>query len=185
MKTVWIDKKMTYDGTQLHSGFVAEASGNSDTDMISFIGEADVPIENMVDLEDIRNNAPIYSKSMLHFIIEHPEHDLPLAVARQWLLTAIISEAIGDCGCKKRPLRRGDDIYIDDRKLTVSIATSSATTTLIHLGINIISDGAPVAAIGLDELGIESENFAAEIMGRYAREIAKMRAAAGKVRTVD
>ncbi len=181
MKTKWIDKNITYDGTQLRSRFVAETSMDIDVQMISFIGAADVPIENMVDMEDVRNNAPIFSKSMLHFIIEHAEHDLPLAIARQWLLTLIISEALGG---EIKIKRRGDDIYIDDRKLTVSIATSSPTTTLIHLGINIISDGAPVAAIGLDELEIDPRSFGLDIMNRYSREIASMQSAAGKVRSV-
>ena len=50
-------------------------------------------------------------------------------------------------------IRDGDDIMIGDaRKLSVSIATLSRFSGLIHVGINInVGEGCPVDAIGLDE----------------------------------
>ena len=75
---------------------------------------------------------------------------------------------------------------IDGKKLSVSIATKSITSVLIHTGLNILSEGAPVKASGLtSELGIEDiENFAKEVMKRYAAEIDDIKSAATKVRGV-
>ena len=51
--------------------------------------------------------------------------------------------------------RSGDDLFVGDGKLTVSIATISATSMKIHLGINITSKGTPedVETIGILETG--------------------------------
>ena len=63
-------------------------------------------------------------------------------------------------------VRNGDDLMIEGRKLSVSIATKSITSVLIHTGLNILSEGAPVAACGLEsELKISNmKEFAEEIM---------------------
>ena len=75
---------------------------------------------------------------------------------------------------------------IDGRKLSVSIATKSITSVLIHTGLNILSEGAPVKASGLtSELGIENiKDFAIEIMNRYAAELDDISLASTKVRGV-
>ena len=82
--------------------------------------------------------------------------------------------------------RNGDDLFFEDKKLTVSIATKSATSVLIHTGVNIISDGAPVKASGLSsELGItDIKELAQEIMTNYAEEIDDIILASTKVRGV-
>ena len=68
----------------------------------------------------------------------------------------------------------------------MSIATKSATSVLIHTGINILSDGAPVKASGLtSELGISDiKDLAQEIMKNYAEEIDDIIMASTKVRGV-
>ena len=83
-------------------------------------------------------------------------------------------------------VRNGDDLMIDGRKLSVSIATKSATSILIHTGLNILSEGAPVAASGLtSELGItDIEDFAREVMKRYSEELDDIMIATTKVRGV-
>ena len=75
---------------------------------------------------------------------------------------------------------------INDRKLSVSIATKSMTSVLIHTGLNILSEGAPVKASGLEsELGItDIREFAIEIMKRYSEEIEDITLASTKVRGV-
>ena len=77
-------------------------------------------------------------------------------------------------------------MMIDGKKLSVSIATKSITSVLIHTGLNIISDGAPVAASGLtSELGIKDvKEFAIEVMKRYSAEIDDIVLASTKVRGV-
>ena len=75
---------------------------------------------------------------------------------------------------------------INNRKLSVSIATKSTTSILIHTGLNILSEGAPVKASGLtSELGIEDvREFALEVMKRYSEEIEDIKLASTKVRGV-
>ena len=73
-----------------------------------------------------------------------------------------------------------------DKKLTVSIATKSLSSILIHTGINIISEGAPVKASGLiSEFNIaDIKDFAIEVMKRYSEEIEDIILASTKVRGV-
>ena len=83
-------------------------------------------------------------------------------------------------------VRNGDDLMIDGRKLSVSIATKSTTSILIHTGLNILSEGAPVKASGLtSELGISDiKEFALEVMKRYSEELEDINLASTKVRGV-
>ncbi|MFA4974974.1 MAG: DUF366 family protein [bacterium] len=185
MKGAWIENKTLYDGTQLRSGWVKSQTRLAGSAIASFAGPADVPIENMVDLEDVAANAPIFSNEMLHFIAEHEERDLPLAVARQRLLVAIAAEEIVGRAPSARIERKGDDIYEGDRKLSVSIATSSPRSTLIHFAINIRSDGTPVPTKGLSDYGIDPRTLADSILKRYCAEIESMEKATKKVRPVD
>ena len=82
--------------------------------------------------------------------------------------------------------RNGDDLFVNNKKLTVSIATKSLTSILIHTGINIDSTGAPIAACGLtNDLGItDIEGFAKEILTNYSEEIDDIIMASTKVRGV-
>jgi hypothetical protein len=52
--------------------------------------------------------------------------------------------------------RKASDLFVGERKLSVSVATASASSSKVHLGLNITSKGVPdgVKAIGLAELGI-------------------------------
>ena len=75
---------------------------------------------------------------------------------------------------------------IDNKKLSVSIATKSITSVLIHTGLNIISEGAPVSASGLtSELGItDIKGFAEKVMQKYSEELNDIKLAVSKVRGV-
>ncbi|MBN1282679.1 MAG: DUF366 family protein [Proteobacteria bacterium] len=184
MQRRWIDREIKYDGLQLCSGWVREMTGIAGSAIAGFRGPADVPIGNMVDLEDVAANAPIFSKSMLHFIAEHEDRDLALAVARQRLLVAIAAEEIATLAPGSRIERRGDDIYEGDKKLSVSIATTSPHSSLIHFAINIVSEGTPVPTKGLAEYGIGPKGLADAILARYCEEIESMAHATTKVREV-
>ena len=138
----------------------------------------------MVDIEDVINNEPIYSKSMLSFITEQFNINLVEGVFRQRLLICIIKELLEKRGVFV--VRNGDDLMINGRKLSVSIATKSTTSILIHTGLNIESEGAPVKASGLtSELGItDIRAFAQEVMTAYAEELKDIELASTKVRGV-
>ena len=152
--------------------------------IVAFLGECKVDLTEMVDIEDVINNEPIYSKYMLSFITEQFGVNLSEGVFRQRLLICIIKELLEERGIFV--VRNGDDLMIDGRKLSVSIATKSTTSILIHTGLNILSEGAPVKASGLtSELGItDVKEFAIEVMKRYSEEIEDILLATTKVRGV-
>ena len=138
----------------------------------------------MVDIEDVINNEPIYSKYMLSFITEQFGIGLSEGVLRQRLLITIIKELLEERGIFV--IRNGDDLMIDGKKLSVSIATKSMTSVLIHTGLNILSEGAPISASGLtSELGItDTKTFALDVMKKYAEELDDIQYACTKVRGV-
>lgn len=184
MKTKYIDKEIKYIGSQLAPHWIYKNFKIQGDAIVAFKGECKVDLTEMVDIEDVINDEPIYSKMMLSFISEQFGIGLTEGVLRQRLLMSIIKELLEERGIFV--VRNGDDLMIDGKKLSVSIATKSITSVLIHTGLNILSEGAPVKASGLtSELGIEDiEDFAKEVMKKYAEEIDDIKLAATKVRGV-
>ena len=184
MKTKYIDEEIKYIGSQLAPHWIYKNFKIQGDAIVAFCGECEVKLTEMVDIEDVINNEPIYSKMMLSFISEQFGVNLPEGVFRQRLLICTIKELLEEYG--KKIKRSGDDLFFKDKKLTVSIATKSITSTLIHTGVNILSEGAPVKASGLtSELGItDIKEFALEVMKRYSEEIDDIILAGTKVRGV-
>ena len=184
MKTKFIDESIKYIGSQLAPHWIYKNFKIQGDAIVAFIGECEVKLTEMVDIEDVINNEPIYSKNMLSFISEQFGVGLVEGVFRQRLLICIIKELLEEKGVFV--IRNGDDLMIEGRKLSVSIATQSITSVLIHTGLNIVSEGAPVKASGLEsELGIKDiKAFAIEVMNRYVAEINDIKLAATKVRGV-
>ena len=184
MHTKLIDKEIKYIGSQLAPHWIYKNFKLQGDAIVAFIGECEVALTEMVDIEDVINNEPIYSKSMLSFITEQFNVNLVEGVFRQRLLICIIKELLEERGIFV--VRNGDDLMIDGRKLSVSIATKSTTSILIHTGLNIVSEGAPVKASGLtSELGItDIKEFALEVMKRYSEELEDINLASTKVRGV-
>lgn len=184
MHTKLIDTEIKYIGSQLAPHWIYKNLKLQGDAIVAFIGECEVALTEMVDIEDVINNEPIYSKSMLSFITEQFNVNLVEGVFRQRLLICIIKELLEERGIFV--VRNGDDLMIDGKKLSVSIATKSTTSILIHTGLNILSEGAPVKASGLtSELGIvDIKEFALEVMKRYSEELEDINLASTKVRGV-
>ena len=184
MKTRFLDENIKYEGWQLCPHWIYKNFKLQGDAIVAFIGECKVDLSEMVDIEDVINNEPIYSKSMLSFITEQFGVSLSEGVFRQRLLMCIIKELLEERGIFV--IRIGDDLMIDGKKLSVSIATKSITSVLIHTGLNIVSDGAPVMASGLtSELGVtDVKSFAQEVMKRYSEELEDITLACTKVRGV-
>ena len=178
-----LDGDVPYTGRELHSGWVREHTGLQGDAAAGFVGPCHVPTENLVDLDDARAGDFIRAASMAHVIAEHPGCALGEAVLRQRLLVALLGEFLTGEG--KHVRRDGDDLYYGGRKLTVSIAAPSRASSLIHLGINVDPQGAPVPAVGLRELGLDPVAVLDELLGRYAREMESAAYATTKVRTVS
>ena len=183
MQTYFIEKEIKYIGSQLAPHWIYKNFNLIGDSIVSFIGEVDVDLSEMVDIEDVINNEPIYSKKMLNFIIEQFNISLYGMVCAQRLFISIIKEVLEGYGCIVK--RDGDDLFFDNRKLSVSIATKSITSCLIHTGLNIIKEGAPINVSDLSEIGItDIQKFANEIMKKYKEEIESIKNAVYKVRGV-
>lgn len=184
MKTLFIENEIKYIGSQLAPHWIYKNFKIQGDAIVAFVGECEVKLTEMVDIEDVINNEPIYSKYMLSFITEQFNVELVEGVFRQRLLVTCIKEALERRGFFVR--RNGDDLFVNDKKLSVSIATKSMTSVLIHTGLNILSDGAPIPVSGLgSDLGIEDiKEFAQEIMQKYSAEIEDIILASTKVRGV-
>lgn len=186
MQTKFVEEEIKYTGSELSPHWIYKKLNLCGDAIVAFIGECEVKLSEMVDIEDVLNNEPIYSKKMLHFIVEHFNSSLTEAVLRQRLLVSIAKEVIesqrGDIKIK----RDGDDLFFKDGKLSVSIASKSITSTLIHFGMNIFSEGTPVKASGLTtDMGLTNiKNIAQDIIERYNCENEEIIKAISKVRGV-
>ncbi len=184
MKTSSLDRSITYDGTQLKSHWILTEGALKGDAIVAFEGPCDVKLDHMVDLEDVLAKKNIYSEKMLHFIAEFFDNDLEKTILRQRLLMSVMQEELNDCLEEKKIIRKGDDLFWEHFKLTVSIATASPVSTLIHAGINIISDNTPVPTQGLNDFGLNPQAFARSVMNRFTHELEGVAWARAKVRAV-
>ncbi len=186
METIFIDKEIKYTGEQLSPHWIYKNYKIKGDVIAAFIGECDVNLNHMVDIEDVINNEPIYSKKMLNFIEENFNVTLREMVYKQRLLVTITKELIEKINPSIKINRDGDDLYINGRKLSVSIATKSITSNLIHYGLNIEKEGAAADASDLShDVEIEDiKGFALNIMEKYKSEVEDISLAACKVRGV-
>ncbi len=180
---------ITYDGHQLAPHWLYRQFDLLGDAIVAFVGPCRVDLSEMVDLEDVKAQAPIYSPLMLHCLAEFFHTDLELTVYRQRLLIITAKELLEEL--TSQPVqRKGDDLYLPRPdgtlgKLSVSIATASPTSTLIHTGFNIETEGTPISTIGLAELEVDVDPFATELLRRYAAEVEDIWLARCKVRAVS
>ena len=181
----FLGEKIDYDGTQLSPHWIYKNFGLQGDAMIAFCGAADVKLTEMVDIEDVLNDEPIYSENMLHFIEEKFNVPLIGGILRQRMLVVTAKEAIEEMTGKSL-IRHGDDLYFDDKKLSVSIATCSLNSTLIHFAMNVTSDNTPIPTSGLiSELGLHNiKELAERILMMYTEEMKHIYLASCKVRGV-
>jgi hypothetical protein len=184
MKHHYHSPLLPYTGEALANHWIYKNHGMVGDAVVGFSGPCRVDLDAMVDLEDVLNDDDIYSPMMLHFIVEVFGTSLKEGVLLQRLFTSILCDKVNaaveqlggvDGGNKRLPRvrRQGDDLFVDDtKKLSVSICTLSPTSTLIHTGLNIESEGTPVEAAGLtSELGItDIEGFAQGAMRALCKE---------------
>jgi uncharacterized protein len=182
MRAHFAEGARPYTGAELRSLWIYRTFGIEGDATVAFIGPCDVAGERLVDQVDAQAGSSIAAASMLHLVVEHFGPDLRLAVHRQRLLVCLAREALGDTVASLR--RDGDDLYVGQRKLSVSIATVSPVSSLIHLGLNVDPAGAPVPACGLGELGVDPRGFAERLMAAYGAEIESVERARCTVRGV-
>lgn len=181
LQTLVFDREsLTYDGVQLAPHFIYQQFDLLGDGVVAFAGPAHVALDHMVDLEDVKKKAPIASDRMLHFLGEWFIDSLDQGILLQHLFTGTIYELLLERGIRSLR-RRGNDIYFEDRKLSVSIATKSPVSVLMHSAVNITTSGAPIPISGLREMGVEEWEFARAVLARFESDAKVWRNARVKV----
>lgn len=184
IETAFLDGEIDYTGEQLRSHFVRETARIASDGVVCFRGACAVTAGALVDLEDREEHASIIAEEMLHFIGEHFACPLREANFRLRLFVSIAAELLREEVPERVVTRRGDDLFIGERKLNVAIATVSAVSAVFHVGINIDPQGAPVPAVGLSELGVDPGEYGQRVLDAYAEECQSVEKALRKVRSV-
>lgn len=204
LSTAFSKTERSYTGVELRPHFLLSELGLKGSALAAFIGPCEVATEHLVDWEDRLAADRIEARWMVHFLGEFfGSVSLSEAVWIQRLVMSIlcdeVNEALRDLAPEGdatrrmlRCVRRGDDLFMvdsraeapgqDDRKLTVSIATASPVSKLLHIGVNIDPEGAPVPAIGLSELGILPQEWVPKVLERISQEWDDVEWACAKVR---
>jgi len=186
MKAHWIEEPTSYDGSQLRAHWIRRTTGVIGDAVVAFRGPCDVSAVEMADLVDLLDGPGIAGDDMVHFVCEvFDDGDLGRAVLRQRLQAGTALEVLRGMAPDANYRREGDDLYVDDRKLSISIATRSLVSTLIHFAVNVVTSGTPIPTAGLGELGVDPREFAERLLGAMEQEERSMTEARCQVRAKD
>jgi hypothetical protein len=102
---------------------------------------------------------------MVNFICEFFDQQPPnmrVAYLRQRLFVMIFREILTEYGVQTK--REGDDIFVEGRKLSISIASVSLSSAKIHFALNLEDKGTPsdVETIGLFDIKIDDNQIFTE-----------------------
>lgn len=185
MKTKWIAEESPYDGTQLRSLFAYLDHGVLGDSAVAWVGPCNISFDHMVDGEDLLDRSEIRGSKMLHFILEIFDRDLFAGVCLQRLMASLAGDLLRE-KTGKNLRRSGDDLYLGDRKLSISVAAKSPISTVVHFAMNVANAGTPVATCALqDDFGVSIPEFAAELLAQVASEYDSILVATRKVRPVS
>ncbi len=180
-----------YTGMELRPLFnynVTKIKGDS---AIMFISGMNVPTSHMVDMEDVIADDFIYSPLAVNIICEIFNIGIETAVLYQRLLMRCLFDSL-------QPyipllILSGDDLFVADdsimKKLSVSIATVSPVSGLIHCGLNIKQPAISIPTVGLEEL-LETNDLKEIVhviegaLRTFKHEVESIKSAAVKVRPV-
>ena len=182
MNASWIDRTISYDGSQLRAHWILAETGHAGDSIVAFRGPCRVLLDEIADLADI-DGPGIAANDMVHFVWEcFDDANLTLAVHRQRLLSASARETLAALAPHAMVRRDGDDLFLGDGKLSISIATASPVSSLIHFAVNATHGGAPVQIAALSDLRVDPRRFAESLLMRVVDEQASIRTARSKVR---
>lgn len=182
MKAHWIEERLEYDGSQLRAHWILDRCGIVGDAIVAFRGPCRVRIDEIADLADI-DGPGIAADDMVHFVWEcFDAPDLLLAVHRQRLLAAQAVEVLRELVPAAIVRRDGDDLWVGTGKLSISIATVSPVSALVHFAVNAAAGGAPVEIAHLQQLGVMPEAFARALLRRVVAEQESIAIARAKVR---
>lgn len=191
---LWFDsEERPYTGKELRPHFLLSQFKKEGDSIVAFVGACHVETDHLVDWEDRLENETIVAKKMIHFLGEFFGENLKATILLQRLIISEVESLLAQ-QFEVEPARMnriGNDLYIDKRKLNVSIVTASPLSTLMHIGINLDASGAPVPAIGLldlagigPQMGPGVERFISLLFERIKTQWEGVRWACVKVRPV-
>ena len=148
-----VDDIFEYDGSQINPSWAFNEFGIYGSSIITWIGPVNITPDNLKDFADV--GLEIKSNYMVNFICEFFDQqptNMRIAYLRQRILVMIFREVLTEKGVKTT--REGDDIFVDGRKLSISIASISLSSTKIHFALNLEDKGTPsdVDTIGLYDI---------------------------------
>ncbi len=166
MKIKWLKQTAVYDGQQLRSLYAYLQYKILGDSAVAWRGPCHVSFEHMIDGEDLLDKAVIAGSDMVHFIIEIFDQKLISGVLLQRFFASMVKDVIQQQSPVKnlKIQRTGDDLYWNSKKLSISIATSSPVSTLIHFAINVSNKGTPVATASLEDLKLKPQVFAEQCL---------------------
>lgn len=150
MKYIKLEEPLLYDGRQIEPFWAFRDLKLKGSSIVSWIGPMKIKPAKIIDYEDA--GLEIKSAEMVHFIVEHFDvqpADIKTCYHRQRIFVMIIREILSELDIQTD--RKGDDIYFDGKKLSVSIATCSNSSMKIHFGMNVKDKGTPE---GVDTIGL-------------------------------
>jgi hypothetical protein len=153
-----VDEIFEYDGSQIDPSWAFQEFGIYGSSVITWIGPVNITPDNLKDFADV--GLEIKSSNMVNFICEFFDQQPPnmrIAYLRQRLLVMIFREILTEYGVETK--REGDDIFFDERKLSISIASVSLSSAKIHFALNLEDKGTPddVETIGLFDIEVGNE----------------------------
>ncbi len=166
-----------YDGSQINPSWAFNEFGIYGSSIVTWIGPVNITPNNLKDFADV--GLEIKSNAMVNFICEFFDQqptNMRIAYLRQRLLVMIFREILFEKGVITT--REGDDIFVDERKLSISIASISLNSSKIHFALNLEDKGTPndVETIGLYDIGdVFNENnlkdLIFEVVNRFIDEL--------------
>ncbi|MBO5151683.1 MAG: DUF366 family protein [Methanobrevibacter sp.] len=148
-----VEEIFEYDGSQINPSWAFQEFGIYGSSIVTWIGPVNITPDNLKDFADV--GLEIKSINMVNFICEFFDQqptNMRIAYLRQRLLVMIFREILTEKGVKTT--REGDDIFVDGRKLSISIASVSLSSAKIHFALNLEDKGTPgdVETIGLYDI---------------------------------
>ena len=148
-----VDEIFEYDGSQINPSWAFQEFGIYGSSIITWIGPVNISPDNLKDFADV--GLEIKSNYMVNFICEFFDQQPPnmrIAYLRQRVLVMIFREILTEYGITSK--REGDDIFVDEGKLSISIASISLSSAKIHFALNLEDKGTPddVETIGLYDI---------------------------------
>ena len=151
-----VDEIFEYDGSQINPSWAFQEFGIYGSSIVTWIGPVNITPDNLKDFADV--GLEIKSNYMVNFICEFFDQqptNMRVAYLRQRLLVMIFREILTEKEISTR--REGDDIFVDGRKLSISIASVSLSSAKIHFALNLEDKGTPddVDTIGLYDIRVD------------------------------